>query len=179
MEYAAYVHDVDHIILDNMQFMISRAASANRKRNSSYDKFDMQDLAIKKFCKFATDYNVHVSLVVNPRKEDKGAKLGISSFYGSAKATQEADTVLILQSDSKRKFVDVRKNRFDGTLGYVPLYFERKSGRYSETSPDVNAQPTTSIPKGILAVNGAMARHIGVSASSPSTYGDIRNQHPI
>jgi twinkle protein len=179
MEYAAYVHDVDHIILDNMQFMISRAASANRKGNSSYDKFDMQDLAIEKFRKFATNYNVHVSLVVHPRKEDEGAKLGISSFYGSAKATQEADTVLILQSDGKRKFVDVRKNRFDGTLGHVPLYFERKSGRYSETSPDVNAQPTTSIPKGISAVNGAKARHIGVSASSHSTYDDIRNQHPI
>jgi twinkle protein len=54
---------------------------------------------------------------VHPRKEDEGAKLGISSFYGSAKATQEADTVLILQSDGNKKFLDVKKNRYDGTIG--------------------------------------------------------------
>ena len=56
MEYAAYVHDVEHIILDNMQFMISRDV---KKMSSSFDKFDMQDIAIEKFRKFATDYNVH------------------------------------------------------------------------------------------------------------------------
>ncbi len=57
MEYAAYVHDVEHIILDNLQFMISRQAIDGR--GSSFDKFDMQDMAIEKFRKFATDYNVH------------------------------------------------------------------------------------------------------------------------
>ena len=178
MEYAAYVHDVEHIILDNMQFMISRQ---HGKKGSAYDKFDMQDIAIEKFRKFATEYNVHVTLVVHPRKEDEGAKLGISSFYGSAKATQEADTVLILQSDGKRKFVDVKKNRFDGTLGHVPLYFQRKSGRYSET-PEIDAPPKrTSIPKGVSAIqNGAQKHMVGAKASaSASVYHDIRNQHPV
>jgi len=47
----------------------------------------MQDVAIEKSRKFATDYNVHVSLLVHPRKEDENVKLGISSFYGSAKDT--------------------------------------------------------------------------------------------
>ena len=172
MEYAAYVYDVDHIILDNMQFMISRTASQAKKGGgSAYDKFDMQDVAIEKFRKFATDYNVHVSLVVHPRKEDENVKLGISSFYGSAKATQEADTVLILQSDGKRKFVDVRKNRFDGTLGHVPLYFDRKSGRYTETDTNVASPPRTSVPQGVSAMGGV--------SSIKATYNDIRNQHPL
>ena len=57
MEYAAYVHDVEHIILDNMQFMISRQAADGK--GSSYDKFEMQDIAVEKFRKFATEYNVH------------------------------------------------------------------------------------------------------------------------
>lgn len=57
MEYAAYVHDVEHIILDNMQFMISRQGSG--PKGSSHDKFEMQDIAVEKFRKFATDYNVH------------------------------------------------------------------------------------------------------------------------
>lgn len=120
-----------------------------------------------------------MTLVVHPRKEDEGAKLGISSFYGSAKATQEADTVLILQSDGKRKFLDVKKNRFDGTLGHVPLYFQRKSGRYSE-NPDIAPPPSqrTVIPSGVSAVNGAqkMSR---VKASASSMYEDIRGQHPV
>ena len=136
MDYAVYVHDVEHIILDNMQFMITR----NLNSWSTFDKFDMQDIAVEKFRKFATEKNVHVTLVVHPRKEDEGVKLGISSIYGSAKATQEADTVLILQHDGKRKYVEVKKNRFDGTLGHCTLHFQRRSGRYSE-------QPDASVPE--------------------------------
>jgi len=132
MEYAVYVSDVEHIILDNLQFMISR-----NTLNKSFDKFDIQDIAIEKFRKFATDRNVHITLVVHPRKEDEASKLSISSIYGSAKATQEADTVMILQSDNAagrhRKYLDIKKNRFDGTLGYCPLHFDRMSGRYDDT----------------------------------------------
>ena len=114
MEYAVYVNDVEHIILDNMQFMISR----NVIGNSKWDKFDVQDIAIEKFRKFATEHNVHLTVVVHPRKEDESFKLNMSSFYGSAKATEEADTVAILQNDGRRKYIEVKKNRFDGTSGY-------------------------------------------------------------
>lgn len=57
----------------------------------------MQDVALDKFRKFATEKNVHVTLVIHPRKEDEGHKLTTSSIFGSAKATQEADLVVILQ----------------------------------------------------------------------------------
>ena len=128
----------------------------------------MQDIAVEKFRKFATEYNVHVTLalVVHPRKEDEGAKLGISSFYGSAKATQEADTVIILQSNGKRKFVDVKKNRFDGTLGHVPLYFQRKSGRYTETPDVITPLKRTVIPNGVSAMNGAQKKTISRASAS-------------
>lgn len=122
---------------DNMQFMISR-----KLHKSSFDKFEVQDIAIEKFRNFATEHNVHITLVVHPRKEDESSKLSISSFYGSAKATQEADTVIILQNDnSRRKYIDVRKNRFDGTLGTSPLYFQSKSGRYSEDESEICNTP--------------------------------------
>lgn len=138
MEYAVYVNDTEHIILDNMQFMITR----NVKGGSTWDKFDVQDIAIEKFRKFATEHDVHVTLVVHPRKEDESAKLNISSFYGSAKATQEADTVLILQNDAnRRKYIEVKKNRFDGTLGHAPLYFEPKSGRYVDNEAPGGVPP--------------------------------------
>jgi hypothetical protein len=36
---------------------------------------------------------------------------------------------------------EVKKNRFDGTLGFAPLYFDHGSGRYLEKAPtgDPNA----------------------------------------
>jgi len=128
MEFAVYVHDVQHIILDNLQFMMESPGKG-------FDKYDMQDRAIETFRKFATTHNVHVSLVVHPRKEDEGIKLGINSIFGSAKATQEADNVLILQNDGRRKYIEVKKNRYDGSLGFFPLHFQHRSARYSE-SPD-------------------------------------------
>ena len=130
MDYAVYVNDVEHIILDNMQFMVSLKNLGGR---STFDKFDVQDLAIEKFRKFATDRNVHVTLVAHPRKEMENSLLTMTSIYGSAKATQEADTVLILQNNGQKKFMEVKKNRFNGALGASPLHFDRRSCRYSET----------------------------------------------
>jgi hypothetical protein len=43
---------------------------------------------------------VNVIIVVHPRKEDEMASLDLSSVFGTAKATQEADIVLILQVDN-------------------------------------------------------------------------------
>jgi twinkle protein len=129
MEHAVKVHNAECIILDNMQFMISLK---NLGMRSTFDKFDFQDLAIEKFREFATVLNVHIVLVVHPRKEQEHNMLSMSSIYGSAKSTQEADTVLILQNDGRRKFLEVKKNRFNGQLGHVPLYFNRHSCRYHQ-----------------------------------------------
>jgi twinkle protein len=149
MDYAVYVNDVEHIILDNMQFMISR--QDNNK--STFDKFDVQDVAIEKFRKFATDRNVHISLVVHPRKQEEDSKLSISSIYGSAKATQEADTVLILQNEGGQKYLDVRKNRFNGELGATKIYFDRKSCRYTETPTEqFNKNNKPAAKKHVMAV---------------------------
>ena len=69
-----------------------------------------------------------MTIVVHPRKEDEGVRLGLSSIFGSAKATQEADAVIILQNDGIVKYLDVRKNRFDGDLGVVPLNVSNSFG---------------------------------------------------
>lgn len=87
--------------------------------------------------------------MVHPRKEQETSRLSISSIYGSAKATQEADTVVIIQDDGNRKFLDVRKNRFNGDLGSSPLHFDRKSGRYQEEPViNVNTLPKLHVPRG-------------------------------
>ena len=58
-----------------------------------------------------------MTLVIHPRKED-GEMLTTNSIFGGAKATQEADNVMLLQEEEvgakglKRKFIQVAKNRY-------------------------------------------------------------------
>ncbi|KAJ0411941.1 hypothetical protein ATCC90586_009898 [Pythium insidiosum] len=125
MEYAVYAYDVQHVLLDNVQFMMAG-------QGRGYDKFERQDAALDKFRRFASQQNVHVTLVIHPRKEQEDVDLTLSSVFGTAKATQEADNVLILQRTRGANKLDVRKNRFDGTLGSIPLVFDADAGCYRE-----------------------------------------------
>jgi len=121
MSHAVYVHDIAHIIIDNVQFMIG-------SRNGHLDRMAQQDLCIQKFRQFATLHNCHVTLVIHPRKEAE-EMLSIHSVFGGGKATQEADNVLLLQEEKtegsffKKKYIEVVKNRYAGDLGVVPLTF--------------------------------------------------------
>jgi len=90
----------------------------------------------------------------------------MNSIFGTAKATQEADNVHILQAvpegsqgggtsgyggrnnsnnavtqdDGKLvKFLDVKKNRFDGRLGSIPLHFDADTLVYSEVGASGSA----------------------------------------
>ncbi|XP_005403943.1 PREDICTED: twinkle protein, mitochondrial isoform X2 [Chinchilla lanigera] len=95
-----------------------------------------QDYIVGAFRKFATDNNCHVTLVIHPRKEDDDKELQTASIFGSAKASQEADNVLILQ-DRKlvtgpgKRYLQVSKNRFDGDVGVFPLEFNKSSLTFS------------------------------------------------
>lgn len=73
--------------------------------------------------------------MIHPRKEQEDSDLTITSIFGTAKATQEADNVMILQRDAKHQVkLDIRKNRFDGSLGSIPLMFDADSCRLEEVS---------------------------------------------
>ena len=50
------IHSFNNKQQDNMQFMITR-----NNRKSSWDKFEVQDLAIEKFRQFATKHHVSSS----------------------------------------------------------------------------------------------------------------------
>ncbi|MDP2436558.1 MAG: bifunctional DNA primase/helicase, partial [archaeon] len=129
MEYALYVHDVRHVVLDNLQFMAGgRAVGA--------DKFQVLDYAIEQFRCFATHKNVHISLVIHPRKQAEHVQLHMSDVFGTAKAIQEADNVIILQSRPHGgRTLEIKKNRFDGVTGTFPIIFERMSDRFRELNP--------------------------------------------
>jgi len=123
MSHAVYVHDIAHVIIDNIQFMIGSTSSA-------MDRYTRQDQCIEKFRKFATLHNVHVTLVIHPRK-DMEDRLTVHSIFGGGKATQEADNVLLLQEEEvagsfmKKKSIEVCKNRYAGDLGVMPLFFTK------------------------------------------------------
>ena len=80
----------------------------------------------------ATEKNVHLSLVIHPRKEQDDTLLNINSVFGTAKATQEADNVLILQRVDGNKLIDIRKNRFDGDLGRFQIMFNPDTHLYRD-----------------------------------------------
>ncbi|KAL6068923.1 Twinkle protein, mitochondrial [Balamuthia mandrillaris] len=142
MEYAVYVYDVEHIVLDNLQFMLSGAGSSNNPNH--FGKFDHQDRALEEFRRFATDKNVHITLVVHPRKQDDGVPLTNASVFGSVKATQEADNVVMLQKGKDWKYLDIRKNRFDGQTGSFPLRFHKDTCRFTELVLDEPPQEETT-----------------------------------
>eukprot|EP00981_Chlorochromonas_danica_P015560 scaffold13271_cov179-Ochromonas_danica.AAC.3 len=131
MEYTVEKDDVHHFIIDNLQFLMPRIAA-----KSSFEKYDYQDLIIEKFRKFASEKNVNVILVVHPRKEEDQAFLGLSSIGGSAKASQEADVVLLLQKSAGNMFLDVRKNRYDGALGRIGMNFDSTHCLFQQTTVD-------------------------------------------
>ncbi|KAH8412802.1 hypothetical protein KR009_005815 [Drosophila setifemur] len=129
IEHASYVHDVMHVIIDNLQFMMGVSTYRG-------DKFWEQDAIIAAFRGFATKHNVHVTLVMHPRKERQEDDLTTSSVFGTAKATQEADNVLIIQDKRLtavrgKKYLQIAKNRYCGDLGIMPLEFDKDSLSYS------------------------------------------------
>ena len=134
MAHAVYVHDIAHVIIDNIQFMIGSGSG-------NIDRFTKQDQCIELFRKFATLHNVHVSLVIHPRK-DLEEKLTIQSIFGGGKATQEADNVLLLQTEEmegpiKRKSLEIVKNRYAGDLDTMPLIFSKPFLSFSRKALDL------------------------------------------
>lgn len=114
VEHATYVHDIAHVVIDNVQFMMGMT------NDSKYiDRFWKQDDIIAKFRNFATTYNCHVTMIIHPRKERSYEELTTSSIFGSAKASQEADNILIIQDNrltSIRGKKYLQGNYFDASI---------------------------------------------------------------
>ena len=131
VEHATYIHDIAHVIIDNVQFMMGMSDDSRH-----LDRFWKQDDIIARFRNFATKYNCHVTAIIHPRKERIEEELTTSSIFGSAKASQEADNVLIIQdkrlsSVRGKKYLQVAKNRYSGDLGIMVLDFDKSSLSYS------------------------------------------------
>ena len=129
MEYANYVHDCSYVLVDNLQFM-SYAQGAG----SLADRMEVMDHAVAQLRDFSTSRKAHVVVVVHPRKVNDGENIQLASVFGSAKATQDADNVVVLQRGENSRILEVLKNRFDGKLGTVDLRFDSKRFLYYQLS---------------------------------------------
>lgn len=95
-------------------------------------KFDMLDKAIETFRDLATKRDIHFTVVIHPKKVDESEDLHISSVFGSAKATQEADNVIIIQSRDNYRVIDIKKNRYNGDVGKKGLIFDKTNKNFYE-----------------------------------------------
>jgi twinkle protein len=88
--------------------------------------------------------------VIHPRKVDDNQLLDTASVFGTAKATQECDSLLILQASKGNKFIEVKKNRFAGELGRVNIVYDQETHRYTEMAapPEPEPQPPPVVQKG-------------------------------
>ncbi|CAI4226327.1 unnamed protein product [Auanema sp. JU1783] len=132
-----------HVVIDNLQFLVNQTTMADDS-SSGFEKFHHQDRFVGLMRKMATDHQVHVTMVVHPRKTDSDTDLDIQHFGGSARVTQEADNVLAIQRrrDDKdrakfRKFLYILKNRYGGRkIESDQLEMVFQPGTYSHTLID-------------------------------------------
>lgn len=132
VEHATYVHDIAHVIIDNVQFMMGMSEASKH-----LDRYWRQDVIISAFRSFATKNNCHVTLVIHPRKERAEEELTTASIFGGAKASQEADNILIIQdkrltSVRGKKYLQIAKNRYSGDLGVMMMEFDKASLSYQQ-----------------------------------------------
>ncbi|XP_034938619.1 twinkle protein, mitochondrial [Chelonus insularis] len=144
VEHATYVHDISHVIIDNVQFMMGIT-----DHQKHIDRYWKQDMIIDAFRSFATKNNCHVTLVIHPRKERTEDDLTTASIFGGAKASQEADNILIVQDKRLtnirgKKYLQIAKNRYSGDLGIMNLDFDKLSLSYQQKPKKNKSQESLS-----------------------------------
>ncbi|BHF60727.1 hypothetical protein SprV_0100369300 [Sparganum proliferum] len=135
-------HAVEHVVLDNLQFMMGAAG------NRLEEKFQRQDRFVERLRGFATDTGSHLTVVVHPRKVDDDNLLTISSLYGGGKISQEADNIFLLQEEVgtavPKKYIQIVKNRYDGTVGKFDLHFNRERMSFKPVSRSLTMEAPLS-----------------------------------
>uniref|UniRef100_A0A7E4VJS8 SF4 helicase domain-containing protein n=1 Tax=Panagrellus redivivus TaxID=6233 RepID=A0A7E4VJS8_PANRE len=108
---------IQHVVIDNLQFLVNLVTLHNDK-SSAIERYHLQDRFVGLLRSLVTDYRVHVTLVVHPRKVE-GEEIDIQHIGGSSRVIQEADNVLAIQRhrdeiDKRkfRKYLYILKNRY-------------------------------------------------------------------
>ena len=134
IRYAVKAIGVTHVCLDNLQFMCNGGTTSNWQ-----DEFQVQGKVLTALRALATQQNIHITLVIHPRKQDAdGKEIGVNDIFGRGQATQEADNIVILQSldDNSVRYIDIKKNRDQGILRKIHYKFDDVSRLITELSTE-------------------------------------------
>lgn len=130
-------HGIDHIIIDNMQFLIFGS--------SADDAYMSQDNTIRMLRELATFTDVHITVICHPRKTSNVSKKDGYAFLteydlsGRARSVQEADNVIILQTSQdvesgvRKDWIQIHKCRH-GELGKIGVKYNRDTKTYLQES---------------------------------------------
>ena len=80
--------------------------------------------------RIANNYNVHVVIVIHPRKTEENEDISIQPIYGTSKAAQEADNIWMIQKRDGYRLFDIKKNRFDGDVGKIAMAYDKETRRF-------------------------------------------------
>lgn len=107
-------------------------------------------------------------------------ELSIQSIYGGAKASQEADNIFILQNNKGKsgllqgkRYIQVAKNRFDGELGIVPLYYDKECQSYMKK--EKGEKGPLSLNKDVEAIANWRASRAASTLVLPTVTSDVES----
>lgn len=146
-QYAAQRYGVKHFVIDSLM-----------RVKLSGDEYVAQKEFVSKLLTFVKQFRVHCHLVAHPRKtasdKDKPDKMDVK---GTSEITDLADNVLMIwrnhskeeEEKSERATVKtkkndpdtvlyLKKNREEGSLGAIGLFFDKQTRRFSGKNQEIN-----------------------------------------
>jgi replicative DNA helicase len=136
IEFMQNTQDVKVAVLDNLNFFLK--ASSSRDQNLAYDE------AIHAFVMAVKKINIHIILVMHPRKTDEGKVLSEFDIKGSSTAVQEAANVLLFNRPNEKDLEDgmritqrelvFRKLRERGSNVFKKFYLDFNGGKYVQSN---------------------------------------------
>ena len=102
--YSIQKYNINLVVIDTLQFLLS-------DQESGFKKFELQDSFMAKLRQISITYNIHIAIVIHPKKVEDNEDLGLHSIYGTSKSTQQADNVWIIQNRPGFKLFEIKKNR--------------------------------------------------------------------
>ena len=121
MQYSVKNSNIKFVFIDHLRLFTSCKEDQERKE---IDEF------MKRCVRFAMIYDVHIMVVVQPRKLEKGQrKVTGNDLKGSVNIEQDAHNILLVhrEEDSDLVEFDLEKNREFGSVGSFKLKFNKES----------------------------------------------------
>jgi twinkle protein len=123
----------------------------------------------------ASDHNVHVCVIIHPKKVEDDNNLTVGSIFGTAKISQEADSIMILQKNNMQNYriLQVKKNRFDGEVGEVSMLFNPENKRYFEITTEEKQKMLLSHGNYKAIIKDRIAKYGTVEPEEKVVYNEI------